>query len=77
MTKKNRSVQIVALFALFWIIIWIVWTWVLMLFNGQKSINEQTLSAEQQLELQNLINSQSGWVIETWTGENLGSWTTK
>jgi hypothetical protein len=31
-----------------------------MLFNGQKSINEQTLSAEQQLELQNLINSQSG-----------------
>lgn len=67
MAKKNRYVQIVALFALFWIIIWIVWTWVLMLFNGQRPTDEQTISPEQQLELQNLINSQSGNTVDTQT----------
>lgn len=67
MANKNRYVQIVALFALFWIIIWIVWTWVLMLFNGQKSTGEQTISPEQQLELQNLMNSQSGNTVDTGT----------
>ncbi len=70
MTKKNRYVQIVALFALFWIIIWIVWTWVLMLFNGQKTTSEKTISPEQKLELQNLINSQSGNTVDT------GTWVT-
>ena len=66
MTKKNRMTQIMAFLALFWIVIWIIWTWLLVFFGENNS--EQTLSPEQYTELQEYINSQSGAVIETWTG---------
>ena len=68
MTKKNKWIQIMAFLALFWITIWIVWTWVLVLFSWNNTSSEQTLSPEQYLELQEYINSQSGVTIETWTG---------
>jgi len=41
-----------------------------MLFNGQKTTSEKTISPEQKLELQNLINSQSGNTVDT------GTWVT-
>jgi len=75
MTKKNRFVTVMAFLALFWITIWIVWTWILILFTGGNTTWEQTLTPEQYAELQNLIESQSWTVIETWTGENIETWT--
>ena len=54
-----------AFLALFWIIIWIIWTWVLILFSGNNTTTEQTLTAEEYLQLQQLINSQSGITIDT------------
>lgn len=48
-----------AFLALFWIIIWIIWTGVLMLFSGNNWNSEQKISAEQLHEIQKMINSQS------------------
>jgi len=69
-----------AFLALFWIVIWIIWTWALVLFNWNNNNTEQkTLTAEQYAQLQQLLESQ------TWTNidsemkvinETL-TWTTK
>jgi len=70
MAKKNRFVTIMAFLALFWIVIWIAWTGLLIIFSGwNNTTTEQTLTPEQYAELQELINAQSGSIIETWTGE--------
>lgn len=69
MNKKNRIIKIMAFLALFWIIIWIVGTWVLVLLGNWNTSTKQTLTEDEYLELQELINSQSGNTTEenTWT----------
>ena len=74
MRKKHKITQIMAVLALFWIIIWIVWTAILFIFSKQQTTVEQTLSPEQMAELQDYINSLSGstdenGAIETMTWE--------
>jgi hypothetical protein len=63
MAKQKKWVKIMAFLALFWITIWIIWTWVLVLFswNNTNSSNTQTLSAEDYAKLQEMIESQS-WI---------------
>lgn len=67
MNKKNRITQIMAILALFWIIIWIIGTWLLFIFSGSENSN-YNLNKKQLMELQNYINTLS-WSIETmsWT----------
>lgn len=62
-----------AVLALFWIIVWIIWTGLLIIF-WWNSTDEQTLTEEQYLELQEYLNSLSGtttpeWEIDTTTQE--------
>ena len=58
--KKNLFAQIMAWLALFAIVIWIVGTWILVLFSSGQSSNDveqsQTLSQE---ELQRIIDQSS------------------
>lgn len=61
--KKNKITKIIAFIALFWIIIWIVWTWALIIFWNNKS------EKITQSQLQDLIKSQS-WIVT-----NYNSWT--
>jgi hypothetical protein len=63
MAKQKKWVKIMAFLALFWITIWIIWTWVLVLFswNNTTPSNTQTLSAEDYAKLQEMIESQS-WI---------------
>ncbi len=63
MTKKNTITQIMAFLALFWIIIWIIWTWLLIIFSGWNT-TEQTVTAEQFLEMQEVINSKSEVIVK-------------
>lgn len=78
MKRKNNWVKIMAFLALFWIVIWIIWTWVLVLFSwNNNSSNEQTISPEQYLEVQNLINAQTWATINTVTWTKTLSWETK
>lgn len=63
MNKKNRMTQIMAFLALFWIIIWIVWTWLLVIFGGSENPSSN-LDDEQLIELQNYLNTLS-WSTET------------
>ncbi len=48
--KKNIVAKVFAFLALFWIIIWIIWTWIL--FVVQSWSSKKTISKE---ELQKLI----------------------
>ena len=75
MAKQKKWVKIMAFLALFWIIISLIWTWVLVLFssNNTNTINEQKLTVEQYAQLQQLIESQTWAEIIT---ETL-TWTTK
>lgn len=85
MAKKIRLIQVIAFLALFWIIIWILWTWILVLFWAKEVNNQETLSPQQYEELQKMIESQSwnttinnSWGIEinsnmTWSIE-LWTW---
>lgn len=77
MAKKNKFVKIMAILALFWIIIWIIWTWLLIMFSKWNTTEEQTLTPEQYLELQELMNSNSGAIINTGTGEEIWTWEIK
>ncbi len=70
--KKNKITQIIATFALFGIVIWIVWTGLLVLFsNNQYTDSEITLTPEQ---IQELIQSQSWVTVETSTETNTWTW---
>jgi len=68
-----------AFFALFWITISLIWTWVLVLlsWNNTDSSNEQKISAEQYAQLQKLIESQSWTTIDKQTETITLTWTTK
>ena len=81
--KKNKISKIVAFIALFWIIIWVAWTWFLIIFwnnNSNTSLPSQEITQEQ---LEEFIKSQSwttlntnSWSINTWTWTtiNFASW---
>ena len=74
MAKRNKWIQIMAFLALFWIIIWIIWTWLLIIFGNSNSSNEQSLTPEQYIELQKMIEAQSWVTIESDT--NTLTWET-
>lgn len=84
MAKKNTVTQIMAFLALFWIIASIIWTWLIIIFSWWNN-NEQTITEEQFLDIQKLIETQSWAVIETnsWSIESLdlkiktSTWETK
>lgn len=69
--KKNKLTQIVAFFALFWIIISLVWTWLLVIFwpknTTTNNTKENNLTPEQIKQIQDMIKAQS-WSL-TWTWE--------
>ena len=64
--KKNKITKIIAFIALFWIIIWIIWTWILIIFWEETNIKNSEETTEN--EFKNLIKSQ------TWINMNYGSW---
>jgi len=79
MPRQKKWVKIMAFFALFWITISLIWTWVLVLlsWNNTDSSNEQKISAEQYAQLQKLIESQSWTTIDKQTETITLTWTTK
>ncbi|MDD2871432.1 MAG: hypothetical protein PHS49_05570 [Candidatus Gracilibacteria bacterium] len=61
MAKKDKGMKIMAFLALFGIIIGIIGTGLLIIFNGGQSVEtEQTLTPEQYQQLQEMIKSQGG-----------------
>ncbi|MDP2090800.1 MAG: hypothetical protein Q8K30_04350 [Candidatus Gracilibacteria bacterium] len=62
MTKKNRATKIMAIFALFGIIIGIVGTGIMIILGGgnNSTPNEQTLTPDDYTKIQELIKSQGG-----------------
>lgn len=69
--KKNHWIKIIAFFALFAIVIWIVWTWLIIIFDSGSSNNTE-LTPEQYEELMEQFNSNNSWSIEiqTWAIDN-------
>ncbi len=67
---SKKWVKIWAILALFWILIWVVWTWALIIFWGN---SEQELTPEDYQKFQELIKQQqeqqindtNTWSIET------------
>lgn len=59
--KNNTGVKIIASLALLWIVISIIGTWILLIFESSRTPTEaqKTLTPEQLAELQKLIESQS------------------
>ena len=55
--KKNVITKIIAWLAFFWIVLSIVWTGLLIIFNEPQT---QELTADQLAEIQEYIDSQSG-----------------
>ena len=86
MSNKNRATKIMAIFALFWILIWILGTWIMIVigwWNNQSTDKQKTLTPEQYKELQELIKSQwwtwalnNTWSNITVTWTTISSWTT-
>jgi len=77
MAKWNKLVKIMAILALFGIIIWIVWTGLLIIFDNNQSYQpEQTISPEEKLKLQELIKANSWTTIKTgtWVDSFSGTW---
>lgn len=72
--KKNKWIKIMAFLALFWIIIWIVWTWLLIILektNNSDNI-EQEITPEQLKQLQEMFNSWS--TLDVNTTEEIKTW---
>ena len=71
--KKNKWIKIMALLALFWILITIIWTGLLIIFDNNTSNIKEEITPEQLLQLQEIINSWSllnWWTwITIWSGE--------
>ena len=66
MAKQNKIVKIMAILALLWIVASIIWTWILIIF-GWWTATQQEISPEEYMNIQNMINSQSWIIINTWT----------
>ena len=61
--SKKAWPKIVAFLALFWICIWIIWTWVLVIFWGWNSSEQENTEVKKE-DLQKLID-QSKIKVET------------
>jgi len=72
--KKQSWAKIVAFLALFWILIWIVWTWILIIFSwNNTSINSENSENITKEDLQKIINNSKinenlnwSWNTNTW-----------
>ena len=67
--KKNITIKIFAFLALFWIIVSVVWTWILIFMWGDEVTQEEKVFTQE--EIQKLIDSwniTSTWEI-TWSPE--------
>ncbi len=64
--KQNKFAKLMAILALLWIIISIIWTWLLAII-GDNNSQQIELSPEQIQQIQDMINSQ------TWTTDS-SSW---
>lgn len=60
---KNKWVKIMAFLALFWIIVSVIWTWLLVVFSWDSN-QEVKLTQKQIEQIQNMINS---WSLTTWS----------
>ena len=68
--KKNPMAKIMAILALFGIIVWIIWTWLLVIFSwGQTSNHQQQLSEEELQELLNNLEQSNSWTTNSWSLE--------
>jgi len=66
---KNTVTKIFAIFALAWIVIWVIWTWVLFFMTGSNSEQETQITKEQ---LDSIIASSSWTSVSSW---DILSWT--
>lgn len=77
MKKKNIFIKIMAFLALFWIIIWVIWTWILILFSwNNNETSSQTLTPEQYEQIQKLIKENT-WSLQAQTWTITLTWITK
>jgi len=67
--KKTKTAKAFAIFALLWIILSIVWTWILVLTSGENTGNypSETLTQDKLQEILN--NSTVETTVKVWTGE--------
>lgn len=65
--KQTKIAKVMAILALAWIIISVIWTWLLVIFDNSNNQQQVDLTPEQIEEIQNMINSQ------TWTTQS-SSW---
>lgn len=63
--RKNIAAKVMAFLALFWIVISVIWTGLIIIFDNWNQNQEIQLTPEQLEELQELMNSQS-WASSTW-----------
>ena len=81
MVTQKKWMKIMAFLALFWITVWILWTWVLVIlsWNNTNNSKEQKLSPEQYAQLQQMLESQSWTSINTQAEKTIDTltWTTK
>jgi len=61
--KQNKFAKLMAILALLWIIVSIIWTWLLAIF-GNNTSQQVELSPEQIQQIQDMINSQS-WATQS------------
>jgi hypothetical protein len=61
--KKNAITKVIAGLAFFWIVLSIVWTWLLIIFNDNQT---QEFSPEQLAEIQKIIDSQTWATTHSW-----------
>jgi len=83
--RKKSGAKIMAILALLWILLWIVWTWLLIILspsNSNTPINSNTPTITQK-DLQKLINKSKSkinlnwsWNTSTWSEITL-TWTTQ
>lgn len=69
---KNTTTKIFAIFALFWIIIWVVWSWILFFMTDNSTQIKQTQELTDE-QLKNIVSS-SSWISLSW---NTLSWSLK
>lgn len=73
--KKNTWTKFMALLGLFWIIISIVWSWAMIIYDLYSSNNVSNSEELTQEQIEEIINSYS-WTV-TSTGEvNISTWVT-
>lgn len=72
--KKNKWIKIMAFLALFWVIIWIAWTSLLIIFGNNKteSDTQVELTPEKLKQLQKMIGSWN--TLNEWSWELIWTW---